>query len=294
MTGQFTKIRDPRSFQSAILIALLAYGAVMLDFEVRSTVALAIAVSALGWQFCFSKLWGPSRFDPRSAVISALSLCLLLRTTSLTTALLAAFLAIGSKFVLRHRGKHWFNPTAFGLAGVLLLRDDAWVSAGQWGTAPWLALALVGMGSLIVRRAERSDVTWAFLGSYLVLLLTRSWWLGDPLAVPLHALQSGALLIFAFFMISDPRTTPDSRVGRIAFGCLVAATALFARYGLYQTNGLIWSLVICSLLIPGIDRVFPGRRYRWRSASQTTAHGGNVDDAQADLGALLPGLRHTS
>lgn len=285
------KIRDPRSFQSAILIALLAYGAAMLDFEIRPAVALAIAVSALGWQFGFAKLWGLSRFDPRSAVISALSLCLLLRTTSLTTALVATFLAIGSKFVLRHRGKHWFNPTAFGLAGVLLLRDDAWVSAGQWGTAPWLALALVGMGSLIVRRAERSDVTWAFLGSYLALLLTRSWWLGDPLAVPLHALQSGALLIFAFFMISDPRTTPDSRAGRVVFACLVAAGALFIRFGLYHTNGLIWSLVACAPLVPAIDRFLPGRRYEWGVESPTGTHGGTFDAATNDLGAVLPALR---
>ena len=74
----------------------------------------------------------------------------------------------------------------------------------------------------MVNRAARSDVTLAFLVFYLALVVGRSLWLGEPLAIPLHRLQSGALLLFAFFMISDPKTTPDSRAGRILFAALVA------------------------------------------------------------------------
>ncbi len=186
---------DPRLYQIAVLSALLLYGAVRLDFEIRLDVALAVTSSALATQFFFSKLWGLPRFDPRSAAISTLSLCLLLRTTSITTALLAGFLTIGSKFALRHRDKHIFNPTAFGLAAVLLVTDDAWVSAGQWGATPLLALALACLGLLVIRRARRSDVTWAFLACYWMLLTARAVWLGDPFAIPLHAVESGAFLV---------------------------------------------------------------------------------------------------
>jgi Na+-transporting NADH:ubiquinone oxidoreductase subunit NqrB len=283
-------LRDPRHFQIAVLVCLIAYGAAGLDFEIRPAVALGAVVSALASQLVFSRLWRLPSFDPRSALISALSLCLLLRTTSLSTALIAGFLAVGSKFLLRFRGKHCFNPTAFALVGVLLLTDDAWVSAGQWGAAPLFGLAVAGFGSLVLWRARRSDVTWAFLGSYAVLLFGRAFWLGDPLAIPLHAMKSGAFLIFAFFMISDPRTTPDSRVGRIAFAALVAAGALFIRFELYHTNALLWSLVSCALLVPLIDRLLPDERFEWGSHSKKNHHGGKTDVEKSDLGALLPGL----
>ena len=281
---------DPRPYQIAVLSILLLYGAVGLDFEIRLDVAAAITVSALVSQFLFSKFWRLPRFDLRSAAISTLSLCLLLRTTSITTALLAGFLAIGSKFVLRHGGKHFFNPTAFGIAAVLLLTDDAWVSAGQWGAAPLFALALACIGALVVRRARRSDVTWAFLASYLTMLTMRALWLGDPLTIPLHAVESGAFLIFAFFMISDPRTTPDSRAGRIVFACLVTTAALFIRFELYHTNSLLWSLVACAPLVPAIDWLLPGRRHEWGNARQTKIYGGNFDVEKNDWVPVLPGL----
>ncbi len=281
---------DPRHFQIAVLGFLIAYGAIGLDFEIRPAVALGAVIAALASQLVFSRLWRLPSFDPRSALISALSLCLLLRTTSLSTALIAGFLAVGSKFLLRFRGKHCFNPTAFALVAVLLLTDNAWVSAGQWGAAPLFGLAVAGFGSLVLWRARRSDVTWAFLGSYALLLFGRALWLGDPLVIPLHAMKSGAFLIFAFFMISDPRTTPDSRAGRIAFAALVAAGALFIRFEFYHTNALIWSLVICAPLVPLFDRIFECARYEWGDFPRKDHHGGKTNAEKSDLDRLLPGF----
>jgi enediyne biosynthesis protein E5 len=77
-------------------------------------------------------------------------------------------------------------------------------------------------------------------------------------------LQSGALLLFTFFMISDPKTTPDSRSGRIFFALLVAAGAAYVQFMLYRNNGLLWSLAICSMLTPLIDYMSPGKQYRWQ------------------------------
>ena len=95
--------------------------------------------------------------------------------------------------------------------------------------------------------AARADVTLAFLAFYLALVFGRSLWLGEPMAIPLHRLQNGALLLFAFFMISDPKTTPDSRAGRIVFALLVALGAGFVHFKLFRNNGLLWSLAACSL-----------------------------------------------
>lgn len=258
--------RDPRYFQIAVLSGLLLYGLFVLDFEVTLGRALTILAAALGCQALISRCAGIP-FDPRSPLISALSLCLLLRTGSWITAVLVAAITIGSKFVLRSRGKHLFNPTNFGLVVAMAcspwLPGGAWVSPGQWGQGIWLAFLLAGLGSLVVRRAERSDVTWAFLGFHLAIVFGRAAWLGDPWSIPLHGLQSGALLIFAFFMISDPRTTPDSRTGRIVFAGLVAAGGAWVSFGLFRPQGLLWSLAVAALLVPLLDRLFPARRYHW-------------------------------
>ena len=109
----------------------------------------------------------------------------------------------------------------------------------------------------------RSDVTIAFLAVYAGLVVARSMALGEPLAIPLHRLQSGAFLLFAFFMISDPKTTPDSRAGRVLFAALVALGAWYVQFRLFRTNGLLWSLAACSLLVPLIDRWLRGSRYAW-------------------------------
>ena len=101
-----------------------------------------------------------------------------------------------------------------------------------------------------MNRAARADVTWTFLACYAALWLGRSLWLGDPLVIPLHRLENGAFLLFTFFMISDPKTTPDSRAGRILFAVLVAAGADFVQFKLFRTNGLLWSLAVCSLARP--------------------------------------------
>jgi Na+-translocating ferredoxin:NAD+ oxidoreductase RnfD subunit len=118
-------------------------------------------------------------------------------------------------------------------------------------------------GSLVVTRAARSDVTFAFIASYAALVVGRSVYLGEPLTIPLHRLESGAFLLFSFFMISDPKTTPDSRAGRILFAALVAATAWYVQFRLFRTNGLLWSLAAWSLAVPILDSLLPAARYDW-------------------------------
>src|SRR5262249_56118432 len=105
---------------------------------------------------------------------------------------------------------------------LLLASEGVWISPGQWGTSVWLVSALAFAAILVLHAARRTDIALFFLGSHAALLFARAAWLGDPLAIPLHQLQSGSLLIFAFFMISDPRTTPDSRLGRFIFALSVA------------------------------------------------------------------------
>ena len=260
---QASRRPDPRLFQIATLSGLLGYGVLGLGLDVDPWTAAIILATVLAAQLVGTRVTGRGRFDPRSALISGLSLCLLLRTNSLELAALAAVLAIASKFLVRVSDKHVFNPTNGALVAMLLLTGQVWVSPGQWGSTAVFAFLLASAGGLVVNRAARADVTRAFLAAHVALLVGRALWLGDPLDIPLHRLANGALVLFAFFMISDPRTTPDSRPGRLLFAIVVAAGAYVIQFHLFQTNPLLWSLAVCSLAVPLIDRLLPGRRYDW-------------------------------
>ena len=259
-------MRDPRHYQIAILAALLAYGVTGLDFEISLAQAGATLATCLLTQYVCTYLWKLPAFDPRSALISGLSLCLLLRTNFLALAILTGIVTVASKFLLRIRGKHLFNPTNFGIVALMAVTGQVWVSPGQWGNVAFFAFLMACLGGLVVNRAARSDVTYAFLISYLGLIFGRSVWLGEPMAIPLHRLQNGALLLFTFFMISDPKTTPDSRAGRLVFASLVAAGAWYVQFRMFRTNGLLWSLALASMIVPLIDRILPGTRYDWTRA----------------------------
>lgn len=257
--------RDPRWYQIASLSLLLVYGTLALRFDVTIFRVALILGTALAVQLAGTRLSGLAAIDPKSALISGLSLCLLLRTNSPALAVAGAGAAIGGKFLLRARGKHFFNPTNFALVLLLICAPaQAWVSPAQWGSVAFFGFLMLCVGGLVVHRAARADVVLAFLGCYLALLFGRSYWLGEPVAIPLHRLQSGSLLLFAFFMISDPKTTPDSRAGRVLFGTLVACVAWWVQFRLFHTNGLLWSLAACSLLVPLLDLLLPGKRYAWR------------------------------
>ena len=254
---------DPRWYQIGSLAALLTFGMLRLGFEIGLAQAGVTLATAIAIQYACTRIWRLPQFDPKSALISGLSLCLLLRTNDIALAAVAAAVAVGSKFIVRVRNKHLFNPTNLGLVVMIAATDAVWVSPGQWGSVVVLAFFFICLGGLVVNRAARSDVAIGFLVFYAAMLFGRSAWLGEPMAIPIHRLESGALLLFAFFMISDPKTTPDSRAGRLIFAALVTAGAWYVQFKLFRTNGLLWSLAAFSFAVPLIDMLLPGPRYEW-------------------------------
>ena len=269
---QLDRLGDPRYYQIAVLTALVGFGVFALDFGIRWQNALTIIVTALGVQFLGTLYARLPRFDPLSPLITSLSLTLLLRTDEVSLAAAAAAIAIGSKFLIRIRGKHVFNPANLALVSLMLLSDQAWVSSGQWGSAAIGAFTLACLGFLVLTRAKRAETTIAFLLIYGAMLCGRALWLGDPLAIPLHQLQNGALLIFAFFMISDPKTTPDAAVGRVLYAAIVAAVAFTIQFIYYEPNGPILALIISAPTVPLIDRLMRGRLYQWAGAAARTGN----------------------
>ena len=254
---------DARHYQIAALAPLLIFNLGWLDFGAKpSNSAIAIA-SALATQAACSRYFGLPHIDLRSPLITGLSLSLLLRADDPSLHALAGMIGILSKFVLRIDGKHIWNPAGFAIVVLLVTSSGVWISPGQWGSSVWFAALLGFFAILVLSAARRSDVAIFFLGSHAALLFARALWLGDPLAIPLHQLESGSLLIFAFFMISDPRTTPDSRLGRFTFALAVALGGHYLAFFMQMRPALYVALIALSPFILLIDKIIPAERFAW-------------------------------
>ncbi len=206
-----------------------------------------------------------SRFDWKSAFISGLSLALLLRANDIWPFVLAAFIAIGSKFAIRAHDRHIFNPANIGIVLMITLTDAAWTSTSEWGSALWLAVLIACLGSLSCWRASRLDVPVVYLGVYGALVLGRALFLGDPVAIPMLRLSHGALILFAFFMISDPKTTPEDPRLRAFFVAAAAAIAYVLQFHFFISDGIFFAPFLLALirLLTGFA---VGGRYEWGRA----------------------------
>ncbi|GAB4382815.1 MAG: hypothetical protein Kow00121_43620 [Elainellaceae cyanobacterium] len=202
-----------------------------------------------------------------SALITALGLSLLLRAEHYSSMILAAVLAIASKFCLRVAGKHIFNPANFGIIAALILTQDAWVSPGQWGEDQWYGLLFLGTGGIVLKQVGRWDTTAAFLATYAGLEAIRNLWLGWSWDVWLHRLMSGSLLLFALFMITDPRTTPNARTARLIWAGMLALLTFILRNYFFISTAAFWALFILAPLTILLDRLFPSAGFTWGAVS---------------------------
>ena len=259
---------DARLYQIVFLAVLLTIGVLLRDFTLRpEQMALTFAAGLATQALCVRAL-GLKRVGYLSAAITCFGLSILLRADTLWVHPLAASLAIGSKFVLRFRGKHIYNPANLGVIASILLLPGAWISPGQWGTDLALTGWFVVLGALVTERARRWDISWTFLGCFLGLVAARVLWLGQNPAVFMHQLGSGALLLFAFFMISDPMTIPNRRSMRIVYALCVALAAFGWQFVLFKPNALVWALFLSTPLVPLIDWLAPGKRFAWRAPAR--------------------------
>lgn len=297
--GSLLKLRDPRLAQMVVLGTILAAGAALYDFALDPRQVILTFAAVLLAQGISDRIAGRADLNYKSALITALSLSLLLRADSMWAHPMAAAAAVGSKSLIRVRGKHLFNPSCFGVIFALIAIPGVWVSPGQWGDgialAGWIAVA----GTMVVSRAARADISSGFVLFYGGATLARILWLGQRLAVLTHRMASGALLLFAFFMISDPRTAPDDWRGRLAHSALVAAIAFAMGAHFYVTNSLVWALFLAAPAVPLWDVIFEAPRFEWKSKGeksdeievQTVRDGGAGDAAALCADAARPSPR---
>jgi Na+-transporting NADH:ubiquinone oxidoreductase subunit NqrB len=286
--------QDPRNYQILFLSLFLILGIWTRDWTLRPDLILVAIATCLLTQWiavssqlnlqpilfnilkkqpnCPEKyethvVNSPNLSSLKSATITALSLSLLLRADHWTTIVLAGSLAIGSKFLFQVQGKHFFNPANFGIIAALLLTNDAWVSPGQWGDDGWYALLFAGTGGIVLNRVGRWDTTAAFLGSYALLEAIRNFWLGWTWDVYIHRLMSGSLLLFALFMITDPRSIPNTRSSRLIWATCIAVLTFILRNQFFISTAVFWALFALAPLSIVLDFIWSGTRFTWRQTS---------------------------
>lgn len=252
--------RDARVYQIAFQATLLTLGVVARDFSLRPEQVLLCFAAGLAAQAYWVDRLRLEKVGWLSPAITCLGLSLLLRADTLWVHPLAATLAISAKFTVRVRGKHLFNPANLGVIIALVVFPGAWVSPGQWGNDLAYALWFIALGGLVTQRARRWDVSWAFLAAWFGLIAARVVWLGQPPPILWHQLQGGALLLFAFFMISDPMTIPNRQGARILYAIAVASLAFAWQFVWFKPNALLWSLFLCAPLVPACDRIWPAAK----------------------------------
>ena len=204
-------------------------------------------------------------------MISSFGLSLLLKTNHWYIAALAAVISIASKYLIRINGKHIFNPSALGIVAVLYFTSNAWTSPGQWGSNVVILFGVLCLGFIVTTRVQKLDVSLAFLGTFGALLFARQvLYLGWPMDFFVQSISTGSLLLFSFFMITDPKTTPDHSVARIIWSMAVAAVAFYLATFKFMNGAPVWVLVLAQPLVPVLDMIFKAKKFQWQSSKQLT------------------------
>ena len=271
----FLRIKDARYFQIIFQAVFLLYGIFSLHWANEGMCFLYYAAACLSTQFLFELIhhnfsvaspgfWSRFYNACKSALITAFGLCLLLKTNLWYICLLAAFISIAGKYIFHYRKKHLFNPSALGIAITILLTGKAWISPGQWGNDVVIIFGVCCLGFIVVTKVQKLDVSIAFLATYVLLLFTRQiLYLGWPLDFFIHSISTGSLLLFTFFMISDPKTAPDHKTARIIWAMLIGVLSFYLTAFKFINAAPVWVLVLSAPLVPLLDTIFRAKRFDW-------------------------------
>jgi Na+-transporting NADH:ubiquinone oxidoreductase subunit NqrB len=191
---------------------------------------------------------------------------MLLQADSLWIYALAACIGILSKFLIRFKQKHLFNPANIGIVFAILLTGQAWVSPGQWGNQSTIVFFMAAAGLMVLLRVGRIDTSLVFLFSYFALVYARDvLYLGWDIDVVWHKMSNGTLLLFTFFMITDPMTIPNHRKSRVIWAILLATLVFVFSAQFYVHTSAIWVLFFISPFTPLFDKLFVAGKYEWNA-----------------------------
>lgn len=165
-----------------------------------------------------------------SAYITGISVGILLRSPFFWPYILCSLLSITSKYVLRVKGRHIWNPSNFGISAMVFLAAESVATLSiQWGNNLGAMLVIWILGSVIIWRLRRFHICATYVVSFIALAFLRTWITGDPLLSEISPVTGPEYQLFIFFMITDPKTTVRSKKGQCLVAVAVAVVEMLLR-----------------------------------------------------------------
>jgi Na+-translocating ferredoxin:NAD+ oxidoreductase RnfD subunit len=224
---------DPR-YLIAFLITLVLVAAQLRYHMVGGYDRLVLALAVcLGTEALLSWFDRGKVVNLLSAYISGISLTLLIKPQggALWPFVLGGFLAISSKYVLRYRDNHLWNPTNFAITALLLAAPDrVSVLSHQFGNDLTTNLVIWIFGLVIAARVGVLHITLTYVASFLLLNSVRAAALGQPVLAEIAPITGPMYQLFVFFMITDPRTVVRGRRRQIVVAVLIAIMETLIRF----------------------------------------------------------------
>ena len=215
----------PVLITSILLGAHLSFG--ILEGWERTALAIGTAIGA---EFFMGRITYGTWPHPASAYISGISAGILVRSPFLWPYALTSLISITSKYVLRVKGRHLWNPTNFGVSAVVFLAPATiTVLSIQWGNVVAPMAIIWVLGSVIVWRVGRAHISATYAASFLLFSFVRSQVTGAPWLAAVAPITGPMYQLFIFFMVTDPKTTVRPRWGQCLVVFLVAFVEMLLR-----------------------------------------------------------------
>ncbi len=213
-------------FITCILLAgHLSYG--ILESYPRTLLAI---VASIVTEIVLGRIFFAKWPHLASAYITGISVGILLRSPAFWPYALCSVISISSKYVLRVKGRHLWNPSNFGISVMLFLAAETVASLSvQWGNYIWPMLVIWVLGSIIIWRARRFHISATYVISFIGFAFLRSWLTGDPWQAEIAPITGPMYQLFVFFMITDPRTTVRSKLGQCMVAFCIALAEMILR-----------------------------------------------------------------
>jgi Na+-translocating ferredoxin:NAD+ oxidoreductase RnfD subunit len=197
--------------------------------EGYKTILLSIGCSILTELILARLMFGKWK-NLSSAYITGISVGILVRSTFVWPFAITAIISIMSKYVLRFRNTHIWNPSNFGISWMLAFLPFSVAGLSiQWGNNIWPMLVIWVLGLTIVWRVKRLHITLTYVISFVMFSMLRSLITGDSFLTEVSPLTGPMYQLFVFFMITDPATTVKNRKGQILVAFLIALVEFILR-----------------------------------------------------------------